>query len=154
MKINPKEFIPDGKSESYLNFPFFWISQINGKYMNLIEKSIKKIDVDNTKSKILLTVGTLGEPNITEIANFSYSKLTTATKAIYRMQDQGLVVCYPSSKDERITRVKLTDEGAQIIVKLKQINAIALSGVIAQFEEEEMLLLNQLLQKLYNSIPN
>jgi DNA-binding MarR family transcriptional regulator len=154
MPIDPKDYIPSSDSESYKKFPFFWITRINGKYINLIEKSIKQIDLDNTKRKILLTIDALDEPNITEIANFAYAKLTTVTKAIYRMQEQGLVQCYPSTKDERTTMVTLTEQGLSVIDKLHQINAITLSGVIAQFEEQEMQQLNQLLQKLYHSIPN
>lgn len=153
MPTNPQKFIPEKDSKSFESFPFFWITRINGKYINLIEKSLKKIDLDNTKRKILLTIETLNEPNITEIANFAYTKLTTATKSIYKLQEQGLVSCYSSEKDERITMVKLTEQGEEIIAKLHQINQIALSGVFSQFEEQEIEQLNKLLIKLCQFIP-
>ena len=154
MVSNPKKFIPENNSKSFETFPFFWITRINGKYVNLIEKTLKNIKIDNTKRKILLTVEALDEPNITEIANFAYLKLTTATKSVYKLQEQGLLRCFSSPKDERITIVQLTSEGEEILEKLHQINLVALSGVFFQFEEGELDELNRLLIKLYKILPD
>lgn len=151
---NPEKFIPAHTSKSFETFPFFWITRTHGKYINLIEKSLKNINIDNTKRKILLTVEALGEPNITEIANFAYMKLTTTTKSVYKLQEQGLLTCFSSPKDERITIVNLTSEGRKVIEKLHQINLIALSGVFSQFDEGELDQLNSMLVKLYNLLPD
>ena len=86
-----ESFLPNQDPKSLEKFPFFWISQVNGKYAQLIDKSLKKIGLDNTKRKIILSLNALNEANITEISNLSTIKLTTATKAIYRLVDEDIV---------------------------------------------------------------
>lgn len=90
-----EQFLPNKDPNSLKNFPFFWISQINGKYTQLIEKSIKKLGIDNTRRKIILSVNAVGEASITEIANLSTIKLTTATKAVYRLVEDDIVEVFP-----------------------------------------------------------
>ncbi|MBD0190599.1 MarR family transcriptional regulator, partial [Acinetobacter baumannii] len=48
-----EQFLPNKEPSSIQNFPFFWVSQVNGKYSQLIEKSIKKLGIDNTRRKII-----------------------------------------------------------------------------------------------------
>ncbi|MGK3629089.1 MarR family winged helix-turn-helix transcriptional regulator, partial [Acinetobacter sp. A11] len=106
-----EQFLPNKEPSSIQNFPFFWVSQVNGKYSQLIEKSIKKLGIDNTRRKIILSTNALGEASITDIANLSTLKLTTATKAVYRLVEDGIVEVYSSTSDERISMVKLTAKG-------------------------------------------
>ncbi|MFS1586166.1 MarR family winged helix-turn-helix transcriptional regulator, partial [Acinetobacter radioresistens] len=106
-----EQFLPNKDPNSLKNFPFFWISQINGKYTQLIEKSIKKLGIDNTRRKIILSVNAVSEASITEIANLSTIKLTTATKAVYRLVEDDIVEVFSSQLDERVSMVKLTEKG-------------------------------------------
>lgn len=69
-----EQFLPNKEPSSIQNFPFFWVSQVNGKYSQLIEKSIKKLGIDNTRRKIILSTNALGEASITDIANLSTLK--------------------------------------------------------------------------------
>src|SRR5690606_11016424 len=103
--------LPNNEPDSLKNYPFFWISQVYGRYSQLIEKSIKKLGIDNTRRKIILSTNALGQASITEIANLSTLKLTTATKAVYRLVEDNIVEVFSSDQDERISMVKLTEKG-------------------------------------------
>jgi len=48
-----EQFLPNKDPNSLKNFPFFWISQINGKYTQLIEKSIKKLGIDKSGYRVV-----------------------------------------------------------------------------------------------------
>ena len=91
MLTHLEQFLPNNEPSSLQSYPFFWISQVNGKYTQLIEKSIKKLGIDNTRRKIILSTNALQQASITEIANLSTLKLTTATKAIYRLVEDDIV---------------------------------------------------------------
>ena len=147
------QFLPNNEPESIQNFPFFWISQVNGKYSQLIEKSIKKLGIDNTRRKIILSTNALGQASITEIANLSTLKLTTATKAIYRLLEDEIVVVFSSEADERISMVKLTDKGKNLVEQINIISSVTLSGILNAFEEDELHLLNTQLKKIFNLMP-
>lgn len=148
-----ESFLPNQDPKSLEKFPFFWISQVNGKYAQLIDKSLKKIGLDNTKRKIILSLNALNEANITEISNLSTIKLTTATKAIYRLVDEDIVTIFSSPFDERISMVKLTDKGYDLVEQINQINKITLAGILNSFEEEELLQLNNQLKKIFDLMP-
>ncbi|MGH1400523.1 MarR family winged helix-turn-helix transcriptional regulator [Acinetobacter sp. ANC 4173] len=149
-----EQFLPNNEPESLKNFPFFWISQVNGKYSQLIEKSIKKLGIDNTRRKIILSTNALGEASITDIANLSTLKLTTATKAVYRLVEDGVVEVFSSATDERISMVKLTDKGLTLVEQINQISAVTLAGILNAFSEDELHHLNQQLKKLFELMPS
>ena len=149
-----KKFLPNEDPESIKNFPFFWVSQVNGKYTQLIEKSIKKLGIDNTKRKIILSTNALGQASITEIANLSTTKLTTTTKAVYRLVDDEIVEVFSSTEDERISMVRLTPIGIALVEQINQISIVTLSGILNSFDEKELSNFNQLLKKLYDLMPS
>lgn len=149
-----EQFLPNNEPESLKNFPFFWISQVNGKYSQLIEKSIKKLGIDNTRRKIILSTNALGEASITDISNLSTLKLTTATKAVYRLVEDGIVEVFSSATDERISMVKLTDKGLTLVEQINQISAVTLAGILNAFSEDELHHLNQQLKKLFELMPS
>ncbi len=149
-----KKFLPNEDPESIKNFPFFWVSQVNGKYTQLIEKSIKKLGIDNTKRKIILSTNALGQASITEIANLSTTKLTTTTKAVYRLVDDEIVEVFSSTEDERISMVRLTPKGIALVEQINQISIVTLSGILNSFDEKELSNFNQLLKKLYDLMPS
>ena len=149
-----KKFLPNEDPESIKNFPFFWVSQVNGKYTQLIEKSIKKLGIDNTKRKIILSTNALGQASITEIANLSTTKLTTTTKAVYRLVDDEIVEVFSSTEDERISMVRLTPKGIALVEQMNQISIVTLSGILNSFDEKELSNFNQLLKKLYDLMPS
>lgn len=154
MLKNFENYLPNKDPNSLENFPFFWISQVNGRYTQLIEKSIKKLGIDNTKKKIILSINALGEANITKISNLSTIKLTTATKAIYRLVEEGIVEVFSSLHDERISMVKLTEKGDDLVEKINQINKVTLAGILNSFDEKELEHLNSQLKKIFNLMPH
>lgn len=154
MLKNFENYLPNNDPKSLENFPFFWISQVNGKYSQLIDKSLKKIGLDNTKRKIILSTNALGEANITEIANLATIKLTTATKAIYRLVEEDIVEVFSSPHDERISMVKLTEKGYGLVDEINQINRVTLAGILNSFDEQELESLNSQLKKIFNLMPN
>ncbi|WP_071708732.1 MarR family winged helix-turn-helix transcriptional regulator, partial [Acinetobacter baumannii] len=118
------------------------------------EKSIKKLGIDNTRRKIILSTNALGEASITDIANLSTLKLTTATKAVYRLVEDGIVEVYSSTADERISMVKLTAKGVELVEQINQISVVTLAGILNAFSEDELHNLNHQLKKLFDLMPS
>lgn len=154
MLTHLERFLPNNEPSSLQSYPFFWISQVNGKYTQLIEKSIKKLGIDNTRRKIILSTNALEQASITEIANLSTLKLTTATKAVYRLVEDDIVQVFSSESDERISMVKLTDKGKEMVEQINQISQVTLSGILNAFDDAELHQLNGQLKKLFDLMPS
>jgi len=150
MLTHLEQFLPNNEPDSLKNYPFFWISQVNGRYSQLIEKSIKKLGIDNTRRKIILSTNALGQASITEIANLSTLKLTTATKAVYRLVEDNIVEVFSSDQDERISMVKLTEKGYSLVEQINQISQVTLSGILNAFDDQELSDLNAQLKKMFD----
>jgi len=153
MLTHLEQFLPNNEPDSLKNYPFFWISQVYGRYSQLIEKSIKKLGIDNTRRKIILSTNALGQASITEIANLSTLKLTTATKAVYRLVEDNIVEVFSSDQDERISIVKLTEKGYSLVEQINQISQVTLSGILNAFDDQELSDLNAQLKKMFDLMP-
>ncbi|MGI1796131.1 MarR family winged helix-turn-helix transcriptional regulator [Acinetobacter variabilis] len=153
MLTHLEQFLPNNEPDSLKNYPFFWISQVYGRYSQLIEKSVKKLGIDNTRRKIILSTYALGQASITEIANLSTLKLTTATKAVYRLVEDDIVEVFSSDQDERISMVKLTEKGYSLVEQINQISQVMLSGILNAFDDQELSDLNAQLKKMFDLMP-
>ena len=153
MLTHLEQFLPNNEPDSLQQYPFFWISQVNGRYTQLIEKSIKKLGIDNTRRKIILSTNALTQASITDIANLSTLKLTTATKAVYRLVEDDIVEVFSSELDERISLVKLTEKGQTMVEQINQISQVTLAGILHAFDDQELKDLNTQLKKMFDLMP-
>jgi DNA-binding MarR family transcriptional regulator len=54
------------------------------------------------------------------------SKMSTTTKIVYRLKDEGLVETYSCEDDARITRVLLTEKGVEMTNKINDLTSVVL----------------------------
>ena len=54
------------------------------------------------------------------------SKMSTTTKIVYRLKDEGLVETYSCEDDGRITRVLLTEKGVEMTNKINDLTSVVL----------------------------
>lgn len=54
------------------------------------------------------------------------SKMSTTTKIVYRLKDEGLVETYSCEDDARITRVVLTEKGMEMTHKINDLTNVVL----------------------------
>lgn len=68
------------------------------------------------------------KPNasVSDLSQMVVSKMSTTTKIIYRLKDEGLVDTYSCEDDARITRVVLTQKGLEMTEKVNDLTGIVL----------------------------
>lgn len=92
-------------------WPFFWLTQATGAYLSLLERDLKKVNLDVSRWRVLMCVPPGQARSISEIASLAIVKLPTMMKLIQRMQADGLVACEARASDGRVTEVRLTENG-------------------------------------------
>jgi DNA-binding MarR family transcriptional regulator len=70
------------------------------------------------------------------------------SKMVDRLRQEGYVTTYEDSIDRRITRVKLTEQGKQILKALKPFTSASNDRTFEIFEPEEFLVFASLLERL------
>ncbi len=125
----PKEyerFLPSANSFNLEDFPYYWISQVNGQYIQNIDNVLKKYGLDNSRRRILLALNVKPHASVSELSDMVISKMSTTTKIVYRLKDEGYLETYSCKDDGRITRVCLSNKGQEIIVKINDLSALIL----------------------------
>ena len=106
--------------------PYYWVTQVHAQYVQNIDHALKKYGLDNSRRRILLALKVKPQASVSELSEMIISKMSTTTKIIYRLKDEGLVNTYCCEDDARITRVVLTDKGQQMAQIINDLSYIVL----------------------------
>ncbi|WP_180114526.1 MarR family winged helix-turn-helix transcriptional regulator [Acinetobacter sp. YH12063] len=120
------KFLPSTDDFSLENFPFYWVTQVHSQYVLNVDHALKKYGVDNSRRRILLALKSKPHASVSDLSEMVVSKMSTTTKIIYRLKDEGLVDTYSCEDDARITRVVLTDKGTAMTQKINDLTNVVL----------------------------
>lgn len=134
------------------NWPFYWVSRVNGRYTQALDRRLKPIGIDVPRWRVLISLHEDNYLSISDISDFSTMRLNTTTKVVQRMIGDGLVVTRVCPTDARVTEVCLTPEGDRL-------RALAMEEARGIFElsfqsisDDEMATLNGLLERVFDQL--
>lgn len=109
MEFSPKHVADDFDPRSW---PFFWMTQAVGRYLQQLERGLKKKGLDVSRWRVLMCVNDR-TVSVSEIADLAIVKMPTMMKIIQRMEADKLVKCQSRPTDGRFTDVTLTKKGRE-----------------------------------------
>jgi len=98
-------------------FPFYWIVNVYARYTQVMEITLKKVQLDVSRFRVLMITGQYGKASISQISEYAMAKMPTVTKIVGRLRDDGLVTTASSVQDARVTEVMLTDAGREKVAE-------------------------------------
>lgn len=134
-------------------FPFYWLARVHGRYSMAMEKLLKRVDLDIPRWRVLNILYENDDVSISEISEHAVAKLSTITKIVYRMKDDGLLETNQSAQDGRVTQVSLTDKGRQAFVDMHQVTDELFHKSFKGMSEAQIRKLNQSLAAIFNNLP-
>ena len=108
------------------NSPYYWITQVHTQYVHNLDHALKKYGLDYSRRRILQALKANPQASISRLSEMIICKMSTTTKIVYRLKDEGLVNTYCCEYDGRMTRVVLTDNGEQMAQKINDLSHIVL----------------------------
>ncbi|NNG82053.1 MarR family winged helix-turn-helix transcriptional regulator [Acinetobacter sp. ANC 5378] len=120
------KFLPSMENFSLENFPYYWVTQVHAQYVQNVDHVLKKYGLDNSRRRILLALKSKPNASVSDLSEMVVSKMSTTTKIVYRLKDEGLVDTYSCEDDARITRVVLTEKGQQMTQKINDLTNVVL----------------------------
>src|SRR5690606_16074020 len=120
------KFLPSSENFELENFPFYWITQVHSQYVLNVDHVLKKYGVDNSRRRLLVALSTKPDASVSELSDMIVSKMSTTTKIVYRLKDEGMVDTYSCENDARITRVVLTPKGLEMTKKINDLMSVVL----------------------------
>jgi len=113
-------FLPDAEAFRYEEFPFYWLARVYAIYSRDMEKVLKKLGTDIPTRRVLLMLRMHGTVSVSELATHTIIKLSTLTRIIQRMREEGLVETRTNDEDARITNVQVTPKGEALSVRIQE----------------------------------
>ena len=120
------KFLPSTDNFNLEDFPYYWVTQVHAQYVLNVDHALKKYGLDNSRRRILLALTVKPNASVSDLSEMVVSKMSTTTKIVYRLKDEGLVDTYSCEDDARITRVILTDKGTQMTQKINDLTNVVL----------------------------
>lgn len=143
---------PDVSRFAKEDWPFYWISRVNARYVQVLEKRLKSIGIDVPHWRVLISLYESQYLSISELAEMSTMRLNTTTKVVQRMITDGLVTTRVRPTDGRVTEACLTEKGDRLralaLVEARQIFDLSFQTV----SPSESAMLNSILSKVFAQI--
>lgn len=92
-------------------WPFYWLTRANGQYLTVMESALREVELDIPRWRVLMLLEGEDTRSVSYLANEAISKLSTMTRIVARMEEDGLVETRPRASDARVTEVTLTRNG-------------------------------------------
>ena len=101
--------------------PFFQMNRTAGAYAFAMERALRAVDTDIPRWRVLMLAYERGPVSVGQIAENAVLRLSTATKVVQRLRDEGLVVLSRGRQDGRVTNVQTTAAGGAAVAIIRQV---------------------------------
>ncbi len=113
------------------------------------KKALVELPIDNTDEIVyLMILDEAGTPRKSELINSGLSEFSTGVEIIRRLAKATLVEEFPDAEDRRSKRIRLTEQGKQLLQKVYPKMDVVAKIVAGTLTDEEKDLLIQILGRL------
>jgi DNA-binding MarR family transcriptional regulator len=131
--------------------PLYWLARVAGRYRLDMDMVLKPIGMDVPRWRVLAILSEHEPASISELCDHAVIRLSTMTRIVQRLAENGLVTTSPRASDARITEATLTDAGRQAAVEVHAQASRAFRHGFAGFSAEEVASLNSMLKRLFDN---
>jgi len=100
--------------------PFFLMNLTVGAYGFAMERALRAVGTDIPRWRVLMLAHERGPISVGDIAELGVLKLSTATKVIQRLRDEGLVTLRRRADDGRVSWVEATRTGRSVVTVIRR----------------------------------
>lgn len=139
---------PASDNFSLDRYLFYLINHVDHQYGVEMEKVLRSIKVERARWQILLSLREDDPSSVSELSHRCNKKLSTISRVIERMRNEGLVKCAPRQSDQRVTDVFLLEKGRQTLDKVINVASQQYERAVEGFSDKEMEQLRNSLRKI------
>lgn len=138
-----------------LSLPDYTIENIlhTGNWMNeKFSDHLKEYALSIQQYQVLSSLRELkGEPaNLLTLQAEMVSKNSNTTRLVEKLRLKGLITRIQSEENRRMVEIRITENGLNLLAEIDAVHSEFKNDVVAALTEEEILTLNQLLEKIRN----
>ncbi|MFC7291388.1 MarR family winged helix-turn-helix transcriptional regulator [Hirschia litorea] len=92
-------------------WPFYWLTKAYGSYIAKMEDALHQVELDIPRWRVLMLLEGEKARSVSYLSQEAISKLSTMTRIVSRMENDGLVETRARASDARVREVLLTKNG-------------------------------------------
>jgi len=115
---------------------------------------LKEFDVALPIWHILLILSEFHEQTITELASHTGLEMSYLSRTVLKVEERGFVTRSKSNSDKRVSYIKLTPTGRQIIQKILPKTRVALGIIFQGISDADIETTAQTLKLVYDNLAN
>lgn len=120
------------------NTPLYNLNRTAATYADEMSKALKSIGMDQPSWRILMLLDDREPSSVGELSRRSVTKMSTITRILTRMENEGLVRRQAHSGDNRVVEVYLTEAGRAILGELKEVASRVFAAAFVGISEREV----------------
>jgi DNA-binding MarR family transcriptional regulator len=132
--------------------PFFLMNRTVGAYGLAMERALRAVGTDIPRWRVLMLAHERGPLSVGEIADNGVMKLSTATKVIQRLRDEGLLRLRRSTRDARVTEVEATAAGRRVVAVIRKVASRLYADAFRGIGAAEIEVLNRTLTQVHRNL--
>jgi DNA-binding MarR family transcriptional regulator len=132
--------------------PFYRMAQVLGRYYQLMDTVLKPIDMDIPHWRVLTMLQQNPSVTISDLSRAAVMQISTMTKLMHRMSDEGLVTLRKSPTDQRVTEAALTPRGAKAVEDVRNKAAVIFEQAFATMPDDTIAHLNDGLSLIFDNL--
>jgi len=133
-------------------FPFYWVVNAHARYTQIMEVTLKKVQLDVSRFRVLTITDQYGTASISQIAEYAIAKMPTVTKIVGRLREDGLVSAVSSERDARVTEVTLTLAGKAKVAEAQRLTQKVFNKAFKGMTHAQIAKMNQSLGKVLDNL--
>lgn len=133
-------------------YPFYLLNRLVGRYNQTIEPLLRAIGLDIPYWRVLMILAERSPRRVRDIADAAVIPLSTMTRIIQRMTEDGLVVGRPCPDDARVTEVSLLHLGEQKVIEARAATAPVYGRIIRGIGRRDFDKLILLLEQMHSNL--
>lgn len=150
--LKSKRVEPTADSFRLADWPFYHMNLAVRAYDTEMKRLLRPQGLDVARWRILLIVNERQPISVTEVANQVIMEPSTVTRAMQRLQNDGLLKIGTRFSDQRVSEATLTPKGVQATDKVRAAAARVFADAFADFKDKEIETLISLLQRAHSRL--
>lgn len=131
------------------NSPFYLLSRVSGRYVQVLDRTLKDIGTDVPGWRTLMIVHENEPSSVSEIAERAAIRLSTMTRVVQRLEGNDLVRLRTRASDARITDVYLSAKGRRQLARIRTAVGPIVDTALADLDGAEIQALNDMLRRIF-----
>jgi len=133
-------------------WPFYLIARTARRYEMDMEDALLRIDMDLPSWRAVMWLHEHNPSSVSELAEHAVIRLSTMTRVVQRLEKRGLVTLARRAADARVTDVRLTSNGEQVVEQVRTVASRIYQAAFKDFDAADIETLNDLVRRVFGNL--